>query len=281
LDDWLKRARKDDPAVQAEVFVANKSGNDWSKRERTRRAIERGVFSHGANMLDAYADLWLALRREGLQFVQLAKIDWNQALGWIRAVVRDAKVKTTDDGSFASLILTDGTGIDLRCRFEAEELRKYEKAINRSTGKVILIRAAFNDKSKALRGLQVYDAATLHKDWRNEKLTEQQQRIFENPLSKIRPRSDLRRASRKEAVSFVGQIEAVKLWKDKRGHQMAFFDVAAYRGSVSVACFGSSMKQYQRDLYAGAIVRCSLVKSDRGTWTLDHKSGCKLKSIDL
>jgi len=279
-EELMKRARKGDAAVDLDIEVS-KTATDWDERERARRSIELGVFGPGASILDAYADLWEAIESAGVELTTLGGIQWNESLGWFKVVARESKVITTDDGRVASLVLTDGTGPDLRARMESNELDRYEKAVSRASGKAVLVRASFNAKTKQLRALKVYDAAALHKAWRTDELSDDEAQVFVNPLAAVKPRHDLRKslAGEPSLLKFVGRVEAMKLWKDRKKNTMAFFDVQAYRGSVPAVCFASSFRHYRSDLYVGAVVRIELIRTEGGGWALDHESGCELENI--
>lgn len=283
LERLVKAARKGDGAVvDTEIDMSGKGSPDFEPRERARLAIEAGVVGPGQSMLDAYVDLWEALEAKGVELTRLAEVNWDEALIWTKAVARESKTVTTDDGRVASLVLADGSGVDLRARMEAAELDVYEKAVARAQGKVVLVRASLNAKAKQLRALQVWDGAALHNAWKRDELTPAQAAVFRNPLRKFKPRSDLRKGSalKRDWLRFTGRVEAVKFWKDKKGHTMAFFDVQAYRGSVSAVCFASSFKAYQAHLRPGVVARFELIRGDGGGWLLDAESGCRVEPLE-
>jgi len=273
--------KKDGESVDTEISLSG-SSPDYSKTERTRRAIEIGVYGPGHSPLDAYADLWEDLESHGVEFVRLSDIDWNESLVWVRAVAREAKAITTDDGRVANMVLTDGSGPDIRARVETKELDRFERAATKAQGKAVLVRAGLNAKSKGLRVLKVFLAEDFHAHWRSKELTDEEKRVFRHPLHGIRPRYNVRKAIADEDVgllSFVGRIESVKIWEDRKKKKMAFFDVQAWTGSIPVVCFGSSFPSFKNAIYSGAVVKIEVLRGDGPSWVLDSESGCSIKDL--
>jgi len=281
IDRLLKAARKGDGLAADEEIAMSKGTPDWTPMEKGRLAVEAGALTTGHGALDAYGDLWAAVELStGLTSLDEAGKDGP--LAWVAAVVRESKTYTSDEGLSASLILTDRTGRDLRTRCQPHEMEQYETTVGKCAGKPVLARVAVPPGRKGTaRLVAIFLASDLHARWKASALRSDEARIFDEPLARVEPAHDIRAAVNDPSnrlLSFVGRIEAVKKWQDRKGNPMAFFDVQAWRGSVSAVCFASSFSSYRKKLREGSVVKIELVRGDSG-WVLDSESGCAIDPV--